>query len=48
MAQMMDFSSFNIYLLFCKTSLCNKYSDDIVTLISIHFVIVLLSSLAYI
>jgi hypothetical protein len=40
MAPRMDFSSLYIYLLFCKTSLCNKYFYDIVTFISIHSVII--------
>jgi hypothetical protein len=31
---------FYIYILPCKTPLCNKYSDYIVTFISIHFVII--------
>jgi hypothetical protein len=40
LAPRMDFSSFYIYLLFFKTPLCNKYSDIIVTFISIYFVII--------
>jgi di/tricarboxylate transporter len=39
-ATRMDLSSFYVYLLFCKTSRCNKYSDYIVIFISIHSVII--------
>jgi hypothetical protein len=39
-APRMDFRSCYIYLLFCKTSAINKYSDYIVTFISIHSVII--------
>jgi hypothetical protein len=40
MAPRMDFSSLYIYLLCCKTSACNNYFYDIVTFISIHYVII--------
>jgi hypothetical protein len=36
----MDFRSVYIYNLFCKSSLCNKHSDYIVTFISIHSVFI--------
>jgi hypothetical protein len=36
----MNFRSFYIYLLFFRIPLCNKYSDYIVTFISIHSVII--------
>jgi hypothetical protein len=40
MASRMDFSSFIFIFYFSRLPLCNKYSDDIVTFISIHSVII--------
>jgi hypothetical protein len=40
MAPRMDFSSFYIIFYCVRLPLCNKYSDDIVTFISIHSVII--------
>jgi hypothetical protein len=48
-ARSLILSSLYIYLLFCnKTSLCNKYSDVIVTFISIHSVIIHVVVLAHV
>jgi hypothetical protein len=40
MVPRMDFSSFIFIFYFVRLPLCNKYSDDIVTFISIHSVII--------
>jgi hypothetical protein len=40
LAPRMDFSSIYIYIYFIRLSLCNKYSDYIMTFISIHSVII--------
>jgi hypothetical protein len=40
LAPRMDFSLIHIYNLFVRLLLCNKYSDYIVTFISIHSVII--------
>jgi uncharacterized protein YebE (UPF0316 family) len=40
LAPRMVLSSFYIYLYFVRLPLCNKYSDYIVTFISIHSVII--------
>jgi hypothetical protein len=45
---MMDFSRSIFILYFIILPLCNKYSDVIVTFISIHFVIIYVVFLAHV